>query len=263
MKKGKTGESIGKEDYSSESMADNDEERCVRKSPDSTSNISKEVSESGHEDLESKEEEEYHDFAFLLGSRQEILCYKFIHNIRKRLENKKGTKTNGTKKKKYLTEIISVSEKLSNLKKSKNIPKNDIIDDLDKYIESLNLNDEDLQDIGISSTSSMDIVLGTHWKEMVSFGKKAYNSSSLQGNVVVPDASAWGRRLFHESEIDGIDEDDFNAKYAMISDTEEGKRYISCSDRDKLLEVGLWDMVYDSGLDLKDLTFYSNETMCS
>ena len=84
----------------------------------------------------------------------------------------------------------------------------------------------------------------------------------MQGNVVVPDASAWGRRLFHESEIDGVDEDDFNAKYAMIADTEEGKRYISCTDRDKLLEVGLWDMVYNSGLDMKDLAVPSNEIIC-
>ena len=181
MEKVKNGKGIEKEGFNPESVANRanqEEERCGKNIPTLTpnnpnENQSNQVSESDHEKPECKEKEEYHDFAYLLGSRQEILCYKFIENIRKRLEKKKGIKTNGSKKKKYLTEIISVSEKLSNLKKTKNIPKKDVIDDLDKYIESLNLNEEDLQDIGISSTSSMDIVLGTHWKEMVTLSKEA------------------------------------------------------------------------------------------
>ena len=76
-----------------------------------------------------------------------------------------------TKKERYLTEMISVSDKLSDLIKSKNVPKKDTIDDLDKYIESLNLNEQDLHDIGNSSSNYMDIVLGTYWKETVTVDK--------------------------------------------------------------------------------------------
>ena len=74
----------------------------------------------------------------------------------------------------------------------------------------------------------------------------------MQGNVEVHDASAWGRRIFNEAEIDAVDEEELHTKYAVI-ETEEGRKYISCTDRDKLLEVGLWDMVYNSGWDFLNM----------
>ena len=127
-----------------------------------------EVSAHENEDLEYKEEEYVNNIAVLLRSRKEILCYKFIENIRKKLEKKNDKSDEHRKKKRYLTKMISVSDKLST-----KVPKKDVIDDLDKYIESLNLNEEDLFDIGMSSSSSMDIVLGTHWKEMVNINEKS------------------------------------------------------------------------------------------
>ena len=70
----------------------------------------------------------------------------------------------------------------------------------------------------------------------------------MQGNVEVPDASAWGRRIFNEAEIDAVDEEELRAGFAVIADTEEGKRNVSCTNRGKLIEVGVWDKVYDSGI---------------
>ena len=63
----------------------------------------------------------------------------------------------------------------------------------------------------------------------------------------INDASAWGRRIFNEDEIDAVDEEDFLVRFTEIAETEAEKSYISCTDRDRLLKLGLWDMVYNSG----------------
>jgi hypothetical protein len=126
-----------------------------------------EVSEEDHEDLEYKEKEELNKFAVLLRSRKDILCYKFINNIRTQLDRKKGIIGDGLTKKRYLTEMISVSDTLVKVEQQKIPAKTNVIDDLDKYIESLNLDQEDLDNIGVASSSTMDIALGTHWKEVV------------------------------------------------------------------------------------------------
>ena len=126
-----------------------------------------EVSEENHEDLEYKEKEELNKFAVLLRSRKDILCYKFINNIRAQLDRKKGIIEDGLTKKRYLTEMISVSDTLVKVEQQKIHAKPNVIDDLDKYIESLNLDQEDLDNIGVASSSTMDIALGTHWKEVV------------------------------------------------------------------------------------------------
>ena len=131
-----------------------------------------EVSADENEDLEYEEKEEVNNITVLLRSRKEILCYKFIENIRKKLEKKKDKNYNNNDKKKkkiYLTKMISVSDKLST-----KVPKKEVIDDLDKYIESLNLNEDDLYDIGMSSSSSLDLVLGTHWKETVTVNQHSF-----------------------------------------------------------------------------------------
>lgn len=141
-----------------------------KKNRSSTSLLQKflcEVSEVDNEDLEYKENEELNNIGVLLRSRKDILCYKFIENIRKRLEKKKGTTEHSANKRRYLTEMITVSDQLLRVKKTKSVAKADVIDDLDKYIESLNLDEDDLNDIGIASSSTMDIALGTHWKETV------------------------------------------------------------------------------------------------
>ena len=106
-------------------------------------------------------------FAFLLRSRKDILCYKFINNIRAQLDRKKGIIEDGLPKKRYLTEMISVSDTLVKVGQQKIPAKTNVIDDLDKYIESLNLDQEDLESLGVASSSTMDIALGTHWKEVV------------------------------------------------------------------------------------------------
>jgi hypothetical protein len=62
--------------------------------------------------LEYKENEELNNFAVLLRSRKDILCYKFNDNIRKRLDRKKGAMEDGLDKKRYLTEMISVNDTL-------------------------------------------------------------------------------------------------------------------------------------------------------
>ena len=126
-----------------------------------------EVSEENHEDLEYKEKEELNKFAVLLRSRKDILCYKFINNIRAELDRKKGIIEDGLTKKRYLTEMITVSDTLVKVGQQKIPAKTNVIDDLDKYIESLNLDQEDLASLGVASSSTMDIALGTHWKEVV------------------------------------------------------------------------------------------------
>ena len=126
-----------------------------------------EDSEENREDLEYKEKEELNKFAVLLRSRKDILCYKFINNIRAQLDRKKGIIEDGLTKKRYLTEMISVSDTLVKVEQHKIPAKANVIDDLDKYIESLNLDQEDLESLGVASSSTMDIALGTHWKEVV------------------------------------------------------------------------------------------------
>ena len=126
-----------------------------------------EDSEENREDLEYKEKEELNKFAVLLRSRKDILCYKFINNIRAQLDRKKGIIEDGLTKKIYLTEMISVSDTLVKVEQHMIPAKANVIDDLDKYIESLNLDQEDLESLGVASSSTMDIALGTYWKEVV------------------------------------------------------------------------------------------------
>ena len=43
------------------------------------------------------------------------------------------------------------------------------------------------------------------------------------------------------------DEDELFKKIVEFAETEAGKVHTSCTDRDKLQKLGLWDMVYDAG----------------
>ena len=78
-----------------------------------------------------------------------------------------------------------------------------------------------------------------------------------QGNnawMVPEESSAWGRRIFNDEEIDGEEEAEVKSKFMQEAeeDEEEENRFerttVTCTDRDQLQKLGLWDHVYDSGL---------------
>ena len=72
-------------------------------------------------------------YAILLRPRTEILCYKFIENIRKQLEKKYGRKYEDLGKKGFFTEMIEVNE----AKREHDSKDVNTVDTLEKYIESL------------------------------------------------------------------------------------------------------------------------------
>ena len=72
-------------------------------------------------------------YAILLRPRTEILCYKFIENIRKQLEKKYGRKYEDLGKKGFFTEMIEVNE----AKRQHDSKDVNTVDTLEKYIESL------------------------------------------------------------------------------------------------------------------------------
>lgn len=78
---------------------------------------------------EYKEEEEVNKYSVLLRSRTDILCQKFIDNIRKKLSKKKN---------KELTDMINVDV---NNTMGKSNPKR-MINSLDDYIASLDIDNE-------------------------------------------------------------------------------------------------------------------------
>ena len=80
--------------------------------------------------LEYKEEEEVNKYSVLLRSRTDILCQKFVDNIRRKMSNKE--------KNKQLTDMINVN--VSNPPGSSNSKRK--INSLDDYIASLDIEDE-------------------------------------------------------------------------------------------------------------------------
>ena len=86
---------------------------------------------------------------------------------------------------------------------------------------------------------------------------KAAMVAEQQGNnawTVPEESSAWGRRIFNDEEIDGEEEAEVKSKFMQEAeeDEEEENRFerttVTCTDRDQLQKLGLWDHVYDSGL---------------
>ena len=82
--------------------------------------------------LEYKEEEEVNKYSVLLRSRTEILCQKFVNNIRKKMQDKE--------KNKQLTDMINVKVDVINPSGCSNSKRK--INSLDDYIASLDVEDE-------------------------------------------------------------------------------------------------------------------------
>ena len=120
-----------------------------------------------------KEEDEYFKHGVFLLSRNELLCCKFVYNIKKSLDKKRHS--NGEeiyREKSYLTDMISISI-LNRRTETNKEEEKDVVDSLEKYIRSLNLADEDLAEIGgFGSASNLALTFGTHWKETVTLTKK-------------------------------------------------------------------------------------------
>ena len=104
---------------------------------------------------EYKENENLNKFSVLLRPRSDLLCYKFIENIRKRLDAKKYGK-----KQKYLTEMMKIS-------KPKIKREGPVIDTLEAYIASLNLDENDLDQNGMNGSNTLDFAFGENWKQVV------------------------------------------------------------------------------------------------
>ena len=92
-------------------------------------------------------------YGILLRSRVDILCCKFIENIKNRIYEKKGIKIGGDKKMQnkkisFFTEMINIEDDmfLKNETEEKetvlDIANENVIDDLEKYVASLDLEND-------------------------------------------------------------------------------------------------------------------------
>ena len=110
------------------------------------------------------------------------------------------------------------------------------------------------------------IIAKNEWESMQGYQPETFHDPSTgkaamvaeqQGNnawMVPEESSAWGRRIFNDEEIDGEEEAEVKSKFMQEAeeDEEEENRFerttVTCTDRDQLQKLGLWDHVYDSGL---------------
>ena len=67
----------------------------------------------------------------------------------------------------------------------------------------------------------------------------------------VKDASAWGRRIFNDEEIDFLEGEELFKKFA--SEIEAGNENF-CTDREKLQKLGLWDTIFNSGQAFRNIS---------
>ena len=131
---------------------------------------------------EGKDDNDSEKYAILLMSRVDILCYKFIENIRKRLAKKNGRKkyeslNEKDEKKSFFTEMITIDETFL---KKESVKTDNIIDDLDKYIESLNLEKDESNDLEISNTDDIEVSLTKSMSNLLSYPiLKTYNNNDV------------------------------------------------------------------------------------
>ena len=173
------------------------------------------------------------------GSRSDLLAYKFIEKIRQRIEARKKpppTDSEGDppkSKKNYFTEMI----KVCNIDPEKLLdrPKEELVEDLSQYVKTLKLEEKEV-------------------KELEEAGKATMASEQTNNWMVPEESSAWGRRIFNDEEIDGNEEVEVKSKFMQDQEEEEeeegrfDRTTATCTDRDQLQKLGLWDHVYDSGL---------------
>ena len=80
-------------------------------------------------------------------------------------------------------------------------------------------------------------------------------SLSIQDTENADVASAWGRRIFKNSEIDAKEEEIVMSRYLNEQEavgeepatTKDVLELIACTEWAHLQKLGLWDIVYDSG----------------
>ena len=63
----------------------------------------------------------------------------------------------------------------------------------------------------------------------------------------MPDASAYGRRIFNDEEIDADMEESLFQNMMSLDKPLDAIKHIACKDREKLQKLGLWDIVYNKG----------------
>ena len=75
----------------------------------------------------------------------------------------------------------------------------------------------------------------------------------MQIEYNIDTASAWGRRIFNDSEIDAKEEEQVASRFMNepvteeLATTKDVLELIACTEWAQLQKLGLWDIVYDSG----------------
>ena len=113
--------------------------------------------------------------SLLLKTRDDIMVYKFFESMQKKISQDSQEKNES---KTFLTDMIHVDESLLNKIKKKeevlnpeDFAKEPEIRDLDAYIASLNLDDSDIEELGIEKPQPKKrmthVLLDRDWNTMV------------------------------------------------------------------------------------------------